>query len=388
MRVSRALFALLRYEICQAELDAETKKLITPEIFSELYKVSKKHDLAHLVAEALDKNGLLDDSDVAKAFRQQRAMAIYRYEQSNYELGEICRVLEEERIEHIPLKGSVLRNYYPEPWMRTSCDIDILVKKNDLEQAIASLSKELSYQKEQENTHDIQLWAPSGVHLELHFNLIEEHYKSDSVELLNTVWDIAIPSEDKIYQKEMTDEMFYFYHLLHMVKHLLEGGCGLRPLIDLWILNHQKPFDAQKRKALLQKGKLQSFAQTVEALAEVWFSGLPHTDITQKLENYILRGGVYGSSQNKNLVRRSKHQSKFGYFMSRLFMPYERLCFDYPKLVNRKWLYPFYTVKRWFSRIFKGRAKSALCEVKTASQISDENVEGIKALMQDLGLTE
>ena len=388
MSVSRVLFALLRCEICQAEIDTETKNLITPEIFSALYKLSKKHDLAHLVADALDKNGLLDDSDVARRFCNERNMAVYRYEQINYELEEICRVLEENKIEHIPLKGSVLRAYYPEPWMRTSCDIDILVKKSDLEQAIAILSKELSYQKEQENTHDVQLWAPSGVHLELHFNLIEEYYKPDSLEVLNSVWDIAIPSDDKIYQKEMPDEMFYFYHLLHMVKHLLEGGCGLRPFIDSWILNHKKSFNAQARKALLQKGKLQSFAQTVETLSEVWFSGLPHTDITRKLENYILRGGVYGNSENKNLVRRSKHQSKFAYFMSRLFMPYERLCFDYPKLINRKWLYPFYTVKRWFSKLFKGRTKSALSEMKNAAQLSDESVEGVKALMQDLGLAE
>ena len=167
-----------------------------------------------------------------------------------------------------------------------------------------------------------------------------------------------------------------------------KGGCGFRPFIDVWILNHKKSFDAQKRKALLQKGKLQAFAQTVETLAEVWFSGLPHTDVTRRLENYILCGGVYGNSENKNLVRRSKKKSKFAYFMSRLFMPYERLCFDYPKLINRKWLYPFYTVKRWFSKLFKGRAKSALSEMKNAAQLSDESVEGVKALMQDLGLTE
>ena len=31
------------------------------------------------------------------------------------------------QIPFLPLKGSVIRQYYPEPWMRTSCDIDILV---------------------------------------------------------------------------------------------------------------------------------------------------------------------------------------------------------------------------------------------------------------------
>ncbi|MBO4954226.1 MAG: nucleotidyltransferase family protein, partial [Clostridia bacterium] len=36
-------------------------------------------------------------------------------------------------IDFMPLKGAVIRQYYPEPWMRTSCDIDIHVKKDRLE---------------------------------------------------------------------------------------------------------------------------------------------------------------------------------------------------------------------------------------------------------------
>ena len=380
------LFDLFKYEINGTELNQETKNLISPETEIALYKLSKKHDLAHLVADALDKNGLLDDSEIAKIFRNERNMAVYRYEQINYELGEICRVLEENKIEHIPLKGAVLRAHYPQPWMRTSCDIDILVKKDELKQAITVLFKELSYKKEQENSHDVQLWAPSGVHLELHFNLVEERYKPESVRILESVWDRVVPVDGKTYQKEMTDEMFYFYHLVHMVKHFIEGGCGLRSFMDLWILNHKKTFDTQKRTALLKQGELSSFANIVETLADIWFLNERHTDTTRKLETYILNGGVYGNSENKNLVRRSKHKNKFSYFMSRLFMPYEQLCFDYPKLIHRKWLYPFYTVKRWWKKIFKGKAKSALNEVKEASKLSDESIQGLKELMQDLGL--
>ena len=134
MRVHMILFSLLRNELCGMKLDENLNRSITPETLQNLYKLSKAHDLAHLVAQALDINGLLDDSKVANQFRAVRNLAIYRYEQINYDLQAICEALEDAQIEHIPLKGSVIRKYYPEPWMRTSCDIDLLVHEEQVKQ--------------------------------------------------------------------------------------------------------------------------------------------------------------------------------------------------------------------------------------------------------------
>ena len=52
-------FALLRSEINNESLEEETKNQITQETMSALYKLSKAHDMVHLVADALDKNGIL-----------------------------------------------------------------------------------------------------------------------------------------------------------------------------------------------------------------------------------------------------------------------------------------------------------------------------------------
>ena len=119
--IEEAFFALIRFEIKGDELCDEIKNLITPDILPALFKISKRHDLAHLIGDALDRNGLLPDgSEARKRFLQERNMAVYRYEQQQYELEQICAVLEDAKIPFIPLKGSVIRQYYPEPWMRTS----------------------------------------------------------------------------------------------------------------------------------------------------------------------------------------------------------------------------------------------------------------------------
>ena len=137
--VEKAFFALICFEINGGELCEEIKNLITPDVLPLLFKFSKRYDVAHLVGDALDRNGLLPDgAEVKKRFLQERNLAVYRYEQIQYELEQICETLNEANIPFIPLKGSVIRSLYPEPWMRTSCDIDIFVDESaDLEQALS-----------------------------------------------------------------------------------------------------------------------------------------------------------------------------------------------------------------------------------------------------------
>ena len=64
--VEKVFFALLRFEINGDELCDEMKNLITPETLPALFKLSKRHDLAHLIGDALDKNGLLPDGTEAQ----------------------------------------------------------------------------------------------------------------------------------------------------------------------------------------------------------------------------------------------------------------------------------------------------------------------------------
>ena len=164
--LTRILFALLRFEISGAELCEADKNLITEDVLPALYKLSKKHDIAHLVGDALDKNGLLlDGSEAKKRFLQERNMAVYRYEQLQYELDCICDTFEEAKIPFIPLKGAVIRQYYPEPWMRTSCDIDILVEEEKLSDAISALKKVLEYTSDEKEVRMMSHYFRQAVYI-------------------------------------------------------------------------------------------------------------------------------------------------------------------------------------------------------------------------------
>ena len=384
--VENVFFALIRFEINGDELCDEMKNLITPEMLPALFKLSKRHDLAHLIGDALDKNGLLpNESEAKKRFLQERNMAVYRYEQMRYEFEQICDTLEKAKIPFIPLKGSIIRSFYPEAWMRTSCDIDILVNKSLVTVAIEILKGELQYQtSEVETLHDVSLYAPSGVHLELHHDLVEDDCAQNASDILHGVWENVI--ESPLCQKSMVDEMFYFYHIAHMAKHFEIGGCGVRPFLDTYLLLHYAQYRTESCCQLLQKGGLLTFAQAVEETADVWFSGVPETQLSKDIREYILYAGMYADIENRIAVQQIKKGSCFQYWWTRIFLPYDQLKLQYPNLKNHKILLPFYQVKRWCRLLFGKDAKNVSRELKANANVQGDKKKWITKLLKNLDL--
>lgn len=394
--VIKTITECIKFELCADNSgDSEQNyKIVLPDtsarFLSALYGVSKKHDITHLVGDALIKNGLIENGDLKSQFQNQTVMAVYRYENLNYELGRICEIFEESEIPFIPLKGAVIRKFYPEPWMRTSCDIDILVHEKDLERATAVLKENLgyTYERKEKGSHDMQMYSLSGVHLELHYTLIEEGRLSKADNILSNIWNYAEEERKGSFQKRFSDEAFYFYHIAHMAKHFVNGGCGIKPFVDLWILNHSKEilFEKEKRNELLLKGGLLKFAENAEKLSEVWFGKIEHTDITRQMEKYLLKGGVYGTMQNRVAMQQAKSGGKFKYALSRIWLPYDTIKFHYPVLQKHKLLLPFCEIKRWFKLLFKGGVKRSLGELSANSSITKEQKDEISSFLNELGL--
>ncbi len=376
---------LISNEVCGKVIDSENLRL-TDDDLKQLYILSKKHDLAHLVGDAMIRHKLLSDGEIKSKFEKQMMTAVYRYERINYELNSLSETLNQAQIPFIPLKGSVLRQYYPKPWMRTGCDIDILVHDADLDRAVKLLTEHLEYRVESEQSHDIGMYSPSGVHLELHYTLIESNIVGKADEVLKEVWEQSAPGQDCVYRYVMSEEMFYYYHIAHMAKHFQNGGCGARPLLDLWILNHKIVYDAEKRNALLEEGGLMKFAGTARQLSEVWFGNLGHNAITKKVERYILCGGVYGTMDNRVAVQQIRRGGKLRYAISRIWLPYDTLKCHYPSLEGKRVLLPFYEARRWGKLVFCGGAKRGVRELKLNSAMTKAEQLRTNEILSHLGL--
>lgn len=385
--VEEVFFALIRFEIKGDELCDEVKNFITPDVLPVLFKLSKRHDLAHLIGDALDRNGLLPEkTEAKKRFLQERNMAIYRYEQQQYILEQICEALENKKIHFIPLKGSVLRQLYPEPWLRTSCDIDILVKKDELENAVRFLCDQVGcVSDKQPSVNEWSIFTPSGVHVELHYDLTEgDKYCK---EVLSDIWQYTQSMQDGKYQLLLTDEAFYCYHIAHMVKHFENGGCGVRPFLDLWLFQVKVALDEKKRDYLLSLGGLLKFAQASNRLAAIWFDGAAKDEFSARMEKYIFSSGVFGLKENRVSMQQAKKGGRIRYILSRIFISGKEMKIKYPTLQKYPFLMPFYHIRRWGKPLVRKKAREkALGELSVSLSLEAEKQKSNAELLIQLGL--
>lgn len=383
-RTIQILFALLRSAIRGTKMEEEEQSIYSSEMLFCLLKISSKHDVAHLLALGLKQNELIQEEH--KDIEKQIIKSVYRYEKTRCDYEKICSVLENAGIPFLPLKGSVIREYYPEPWMRTSCDIDILIHKEDCEKAKSVLMSELSYSYSGKCSHDMSFYSPDKVHIELHYDLIEEGRVNYSSHVLKNSWDTATIRDGYSSWYEMSDEMFYFYHIAHMAKHFENGGCGIRPFIDLWILDNLGGADEKKRDELLNLGHLLKFANAVRKLSCVWFENEEYDLTSKEMENYILSGGVYGNDANRITFQQQQKGGKVKYALYKIFIPYSVIKYHYPILQKHRWLMPIMQVRRWYKLIFRGHLRRTTKELRYSNNISNEDAANMKIFLKNIGL--
>lgn len=380
-KVTDLFFALLRGAVLGEKGLSDEQKDAIRSCSEPLFTLSSRHDMAHLVGASLFEEGI---NDVYSAFEHSHLLAIFRHESIVYEQERVCQLLEDAEIAHMPLKGALLRDLYPDPWMRTSCDVDVLIAASDLDRAVSLLSQN-GYTVGEKTSHDVGLSSGGQIPVELHFRLWENGQGDGICTILDEVLSHAVPAEGYRYRLLMPDEYFYFYHVAHMAKHVENGGSGVRSFLDLWFLDNNTENEA-RRNALLERGALLTFAEAARRLCRVWFGNAPHDGVTEALADYILFGGVYGNEENRVALQQQQQGGAFRYAMSRIFIPFPVLKVYFPILNKHPWLTPVMHVCRWFRILRRGDAKRSVKELQYNQHLDGEKAEQMRNLLDDLGL--
>ena len=377
------MMEIIKSEICNTPIDKSLFEKLSDDDISALYKVSSAHDLVHLVGYVLDKHKLIANDKYLSEFRKQTYLSVYRYENLNYEYNRICDLLAKHNVPFITLKGTVIRKYYPEPWMRTSSDIDLYIKAENSEQICSAIIDELGYREGDTAQNEKILYSPSNVILELHFAY--DSNNNTETEVLQDAWSFTEEFELNNDGFSISNEYFYLHNIVHMAKHFEEGGCGVRPLIDVYLLDKYMKYDSVKLNDLCTKYGVADFFKWIKKLAGVWFDNEEHTELTHNMEDYILRGGVYGHTHSKTIVKQIRHGGKLPYMITKIWKPYSELIKQYPSLHGKKWLMPIYQMRRWGRLIFCGGAKKDI-EVLGLNKNYSKAERCIKKMLSELGL--
>ncbi len=384
-RTTEILIALIGNEVCGRQVELPPDFMSDEQLVIDLFVKANEHDFTHIIASNLNKRKLLSGS-AAQAYMSQLYSALFRSEKMNYAFENVCKALEEGQIPYIPLKGAVLRNLYPEPWMRSSVDVDILVHERDLNAAADIIKEHLGYRQTASTNHDITLTPDGNILIELHFRLIEEEHKIASTKILNDVWTYAKPSDKNSLRYELSAPFFYFYHVSHMAKHVVQGGCGIRPFLDLWLMNRHCDYKDEETRNLLRKGSMLKFAECAEQLSEVWFSGAEHTDLTHVLQEYIVKGGMFGTDETKMLSNQQHHGGKRKHILRRIFVSHRDLAYTYPIIKKYRFLTPLCEICRLFSLLFGKKRKFRKTYLANLKGVSAEYADEINILFESVGL--
>ena len=344
-----------------------------------VFALAQKHDVAHLVGLALP-NSSASEKQNCELFVQAQYKAVFRYERMNYERQKIYQLFEEQEISFLPLKGAVLGSLYPEPWHRTSCDMDILVAEESLSEALMLLEERLQYKNQGKSEHDISLRSPNGIHIELHYDFHEKDISTQAV------WDAVTQKKPGSFHCVMPPEMFFYCHIAHMAKHFKYGGCGFRPFVDIWMMNHHMTYDRKKLDAMLIKDGLKKFADIIFKLMDVWFGDAEMDSVLAMASDYIVNAGAYGSVENRVAAGQIKKKSKFRYAMARIFLRYEALKYPYPILERHRWLMPFCQIHRWIKLLGAGKLKQAANEIEINGRMDRDHQNEIRELFDTLGV--
>ena len=385
-KITKILMNLIKCSIHKENIDVQQYCALSQEEKEQLFQLCSKHSISVIVGDVLGKSKMIEKTPNVKKLINESFMSVYRYEQSQTEIKKITHVLTELKIPYILLKGPRVRKYYPEPWLRTSCDIDILIHEEDLDLAINGLVEKCSYKKQERNYHDVPLVSPNNILLELHFNIKENMDNLDKV--LIKVWDYSSPvGKDNCLEYEQSNEFFFFHLLAHTAYHFQHGGCGIRSILDLYLIHHQMPYNDEKLKILCREAKIETFYEYVIQLSEVWFGESSHTPVTSAMEKYILHGGTYGTKDNSIAMDQTRQNGGHArYIRGRIFMPYKALKMKYPILKKHKYLTPVYQVVRWEKMLSSGKFKKYIAELHLSKHINQEQLDSAEKLLEALKL--
>ncbi|MCQ2469065.1 MAG: nucleotidyltransferase family protein [Ruminococcus sp.] len=344
-------FIYLTY--CSLNRVVPDKERISNTDLEKLFAVSRHQTLVSLTAFALETadiyNSRFDDAK-EKAIRKNLFL--------DTERKKLFAFCENKGIWYMPLKGSILKDIYPEYGMRQMADNDILYDityREDVRKYFESLGYEVFlYGKK---NHDIYM-KPPVLNFEMHYDLFGEYINSVWADYYSDIKNRLIKDQDNQYGYHFSDDDFYIYITTHEYKHFSRNGTGLRSLADRYVFIKNKDLDLNYIEAECQKLGIAEYEKESRELSLKLFEHEPDldkfTDAELKMLNCYLDSGTYGSVENK-VAKSLKNQSKLSFWIQNIFIPWKLMKYSVPFTAASPLLYPIGVIWRCCRVLIKNR---------------------------------
>lgn len=350
--------ALLKGTLALIKAAITGESIALPEGFQieQAADMIRRHQITGLTYEGAIKCGIDKRNSTMQEMFQHYYKSIIRHEQQMRLLKKLEAAFQENGIDYLPLKGTILKPLYPQPAARVMGDADILIREEQKDK-ITPVMEQLGFQQGPESDHELH-WYHPNLHAELHRWIVPKS-SIDLYRYFGTGWEKAISFSGCRYTFREEDHFIFLF--VHYAKHYRGGGIGLRQLIDLWVYQRANPnMDMDYVRTELSSLKLQVFFENTQNMLAAWFENGKLDDKTAFMSDYIWHSGSWGSRDSHQTAEGlssektagSQTKGRWQYICTVIFPPVDILKNRYPVLEKAPWLLPLMWPVRWISALF------------------------------------
>ena len=346
--------------------------------YNEIYRLSAINNISAIIYNELIKLSKDEQKKIKNLsdFKQQFGYTLIDFDEKISAVSEITSILNEANIDHIFVKGAIIRDYYPVKELRTSADTDIIVRQDSFDRL-----------KEIIKSKDIKITTDEPVFLSIHLLNQNIEISTDNCYDHEYFKDIFSFCTQTNHQYILDDYNHLIYILCHIIKHFKYLGAGIKMFMDIDVLiRHIDDFDYDKVIELAKKLDIEMFTKSALSLCNYLFNTPVKSEIDfnknenlrELFEKEIINAGAFGFSKrdlgSHYLISSAKNgkSSRFNAFLTLLFPKkiYLKNQFNYAK--KHPVLLPIAWLHRLLYAIFK-RGSHSLSTISSIATSKSDN---------------
>lgn len=369
--------------------DGTAPEIETEEVWENIYRLSQFHKIQSLIFHAVQKlpKEQRPPESILKKIQQAGSLEIARDTVQKAAQMELLTAFEKAGIAVLPLKGFLIKQFYPDTSMRMMADLDILFpveKEKETEGVLTALG----YVCEHKDSHHSVYMRHPFMNIEMHYNMIGNDSLLDAY--YDNIWERLELEPGMSYIYRLKWEDFYIFMIAHLAKHFQSGGSGIRSVIDVqqFLDKMEEKLDWKYIDEELRKIELTQFEQHMKNLTAIWFGGEKETEFYAQLREFIQNSGIYGTLENLGVQRavragRKGWKGKMQMWLNVIFLPYKEMKMQYPYLLKCPVLLPIAWIQRFFRIIFLRRKKAK--RILSSMNAESDVVKAHQELFEKLG---
>lgn len=331
--------------------------------------------------------GISPDAPAMVRILDYYCLDVITSERQLHHIDRIFNAFEENGIEYMPVKGTLLKHLYPNHEMRRMSDADILIREEMYPQIVPVMQK-LDFQEAGESDHE-HIWANEHLKVELHKHLMPR-YNKDLYSYFGIGWDLA--KIQKGCRWEMTQEDAFVYNFIHFAKHYRDCDVHCRFVVDLWVYLRTYPqMDMQYIRQKMKNMQMEAFYDNIMHLLDCWFADVQWDDRTELITQVLFnvnpeeRKHLYKVAKRTQLAvetgsaKEAEKQNRW----NRIFPDREHMDWSYPQWKQKPLALAW--CLRWADLLLH-RRNTVKKQMDGVNRVSAKEIENYRQDLEYVGL--